>query len=291
MTIQPSHTRGNGWSSALPLLLVWLTWVPIVSAGDVNSAPSPVAVDVIDPSQWTTIKSVTANFGKQLPHATVLLLKSVAATGSQGGMPIDDPLEPLQSANVIVIAGARVLYSYAPLAVPALDYDRKDSIFYWSDQLDLRDVTGDRVPEIVFESRIQQGVSSVSMNVHVVQFRPAKAGLGTFRDVRQPGFQESEWSAFRWFEFEGQTLAMVADSEDAPLPPGTDEETQIDMHCHSCPRVHRYLVYRWDAKHEAFTLRRTIPPGPTLHNFGDDPWEDDYILHYETPSVTQDGSL
>ncbi|HXQ24005.1 MAG TPA: hypothetical protein VN812_20155 [Candidatus Acidoferrales bacterium] len=237
-----------------------------------RSSPPPDASSGVDLREWTVIKSLTANLGAQLPHATVLLLKSVAEPGRKGGV------APIPCVNLIVVAGERILYHYVPLAVPAPDDERPDSIFYWSDELELRDVTGDGVPEIVFDSQIQQGMSSMSIDIHVLQYQPAKSGPGTFRDIRRSNFVASEWIAFNWLDFKGQTLAILADPVDAPVPPGVDEDTALDMHCHECARLRRYLVYQWDSKPRRFILRRIIPPSGALHSIDGGWWEDGYIV-------------
>lgn len=215
----------------------------------VNANRSPKAQDVYDPSQWTVVKSATANFGEALPKARVLLLKSVEATGRSGIG------EPLNAVNLVVASAGKVAYSFSPLVVPPQDHLRTDPVFQVDDVLDLRDLTGDRIPEIVFHAGFL-GASDEDIEVHVLQF--AKHSPVPFRDIRADTFVDSWWTGVRFLDLDGSGFAVVAEPVDPPVAPG-------DFVAHGQPRFHRYLVYRWNRKNGRFELRQTIPETRHLH--------------------------
>jgi hypothetical protein len=228
-----------------------------VLAGLVEKTLSDEPEGLYDSNQWAVVKSATASFGKTLPNASVVLLKSVEATGSSGSG------ESLYSVNLVVSAQGRILYTFAPLTVPAFDARRLQPVFYMDDLLDLRDVTGDHIPEIIFHAGFRAATDWES-EVHVIQYDKAGA---TFRDIRADGFVESSWWRFRWLGVKGGTLAVVAE----PLEP-SDQPGR--------PRLHRYLVYGWQAAAGRFALAEIIPSTQQLHRNDQDPFDKDwsYIL-------------
>jgi hypothetical protein len=232
-------------------------------AGDAPRSAADGTPGLFDPGQWTVVKSATANFGKSLSGAHVVLLKSVAATGSDG---VD---RPLYSVNVLVARNARILYAFAALEVPPLDRRRTDRVFYMDDVLDLRDVTGDRVPEIIFHSG-WRAASDWETVIHVVEF--TNRSTTPFRDIRLDSFAESLWWKFRWLTVKGRTFAVVAE----PVEPTAGKEAG----CHTCPNLHKYLVYDWQRQQGRFVLRKTIPSTGELHTGDVDPFEKDrsYII-------------
>ena len=121
---------------------------------------------------------------------------------------------PDYSVNLIVVENGHLLYSFAPLAVQRFDPGRTDPISYMDDfgvdagcPLELRDVTGDEVPEIIFHSG-WMAASDHETDIHVLQYTdtPTK-----FRDIRAERFSESRWSKFLWLDLAGRTVAIVAE--------------------------------------------------------------------------------
>jgi len=218
-------------------------------AADSNGKPPPQVQDIYKPSDWTVVKSVSANFGKTLPRAQVMLLKSVQATGSSGVG------SSLYAVNVIVAAAGKIVYTFFPPGVPTYDDHQTDPVFQVDDVLDLRDLTGDRVAEIVFHSGFL-GASDQRVDVHVLQFM--KDGPMRFRDIRADGFTESWWTGVRFLDCDGQAFAAVAQPVDPPVSPG-------DFVSHGQPRFHKYLVYGWRRKTGRFEVLQTIPHTKYLH--------------------------
>jgi hypothetical protein len=191
---------------------------------------------LFDVHQWTAVQSAFVKFGKEHPDARVRLLKSIAPTGTDG-----TGARLLYSVNLIIVENGQLLYSFAPLAVPQYDPQRMDPIFYMDDigvaagcPLELRDVTGDQVPEIIFHAG-WMAASTYATDIHVLQYTD---GPIKFRDIRADSFSESWWSKFRWLGLDGRTVAMVAE----PVERSADPEVA----CHACPKFHKYRVYRWN---------------------------------------------
>lgn len=225
---------------------------------------------LLDPSQWTVVQSAGHQFAKDQPFMQVQLLKSLAATGNDGIGRL------MYSVNLVVGVDGRLLYSSAPMAVPRLDRSRSDAVYYMDDRglaagcpLELRDVTGDRVPEIIYRSG-WAGASSSSTEIHVLQYSAAIPAR--FRDIRSNRFVESNWQHFRWLGVGNQTVAIVA----VPIERTADPT----LNCHSCPKFHEYPIYRWDNASSSFVVIETVPRTGGLHTDGEDPLQTDweYIL-------------
>lgn len=205
----------------LLLCIVWLLCTRAALAAE-SPGTSVEPHGIYDPSQWTVVKSATGNFGKSLPNAQLLLLRSIPVTGNDGiGRPLDD------------LGGADVM-------------------------LDLRDVTGDHVPEIIFHSGWRAAAARQNV-VHVLQY--TKDGPTRFRDIRSDSFFDSNWYGLGWLDLDGRTFAVIAEPFDPPVPPD-------EIVCQECPRFYRYLVYRWSQSDARFELRQTIPSTGKLHDEG-----------------------
>ncbi len=229
-------------------------------AADTNNMSPAAAHAIYDPSEWTLVRSTSAHFGKTLTNAEVMLLKSVQATGSSGSG------EPLYTVNLVVAAAGKVIYSFAPLVVPPRDDRRYDPVFYMDDGLEVRDVTNDDVPEIVFRSGFL-GVSDRGIYTHILQV--TKAVPIRFRDIAAKSFLDSWWHGVRLLDLNGRTVAIVAEPVDPPLAPG-------DFVSHGQPRFHRYVVYAWDQRRERFIQQQRIAATRQLHQSAQEGLETDW---------------
>ena len=241
-------------------IVAWLLTTQVAFAAD--SKPTAPA-----PAQWTTVKAVTADFGPDLRDANVQLLKSVEERGHDGAG------APLYWVNVVVSKAGRVAYQFIPLAIPSGHDERHALVFYMDDLLELRDVTGDHVPEIIFHAG-DRGASDFVSQVHVLQYRPA---IGRFVDIRDKGFSESVWDRFRWLEFHRRTLALVADPLVADPPVADPIEPPLDPAWNGSPsrrgaKFHQYVVYGWNPKHQSFRVLHTIPTTHQEHDAATDPF-------------------
>ena len=225
----------------------------------------PVA-PLLDAHQWTVVRAANVQFGKDHPDVWVQLLKSLTPTGQDGVG------RPLYSVNLVVAEAGRLLYSFAPRAVPPLDTRRMDPVFYMDDRgveagcpLELRDVTGDKVPEIIFHSGWAPADNS-DTDTHILQY--TRNGPTRFRDIRVNDFTESNWTSFRWLDLDGHTVAIVAEPAEPSTVPGAGSQ--------SSPRFHEYRVYRWDQMKGSFVLSKTIPSTRKLHDEDEDPLRTDW---------------
>lgn len=114
-----------------------------------------------DATQWVVKKTVHADFGPQLPNATVSLLASKLPSG-QGSL-----VEPVFTANIVVKVGDTVVYTMKKAPVE-FDIHKVSDIdvatYYVDDLVELADVTGDGMPEIVFHT----GCPFHALHAHVV---------------------------------------------------------------------------------------------------------------------------
>jgi len=147
-----------------------------------------------------------------------------------------------------------------------------DEVFYMDDRgvktgcpLELRDVTGDQVPEIIFHSGWAPADNSITQ-IHVLHY--VANGSTNFRDIRANDFAESWWTRFRWLDVDGHTVAIVAEPVEPSAAPGVAS--------HSSPKFHVYRVYRWDPTSERFMLSETVASTGKLHKSDEDPLQTDW---------------
>jgi len=237
-----------------------------------------------DPAEWELKRTAAANFGPQLPQATVSLFKSRKQYGEDGSG------EPLYAANLVVSAGDKVLYEFAkasgrkPEVLPErrtrvkapgqtprpLFFKADPDVYYMDDVLALVDVTGDGVPEIVFRTG-WSAADNYSEEIHFLQLVGTQANPG-FRDIQLPGFVEDQWQRVAWLTYAGHPLVIVAEQQEP-------EFKSLEEWCYQCGRYHRYRVYEWDRAERRMVLRATIPNTHTVHDV-EDPFQEErsYIL-------------
>ncbi len=244
-------------------LIVWILSVHPALGAELKSS-SRHRQQLYDAKQWTVIKSVSAHFGATLPKATVLLLRSVPVTGRDA---VD---RPLHSANLVVIANRQIVYAFPPLTVapsdstsPIFDIDDSRHAF-----LELEDVTGDGLPEIIFHSG-WRAASDWENVVHILHF--VGSGPTRFRDIHREDFTDSWWHGVRFLKQDRRALAVVAEPVDPPVAPD-------DFVAHGQPRFHRYVVYRWDQKNQHFELQQRIPESGKLHDSAGEALDEDWRL-------------
>ena len=246
-----------------------LLFIAVAVSAELSIPESPGAdrsASIFDSGEWMVVQAVPAQFDNGGIHASVQLLKTIRPTGEDGVG------GPLYSVNLLITANGRLLYSFAPLAIPERDVHRVEPVYYLDRRgvergcpLEVRDVTGDGTPEILFCSGYG-GASDWVTEIHVLKY--VRSDPSRFQDVRGTRFTESWWQRFRWLDRGGASLAIVAEpierSSDAPVA------------CHACPKLHRYAVYRWDEARGGFVLGQTIPSTGTLHRAGEDPFRTDW---------------
>ncbi len=265
--------KRNGWRGGRRVVMRWCTpaIVPLaLQVAFVGVAFSVQPSERVDPAQWTTQKSVTANFAPALWNATVSLLASRQPTSK-------DAFESIYTANVIVSIGSKVIYEFSrkPLVSqwnPSIG--QRANTYYLDDVLELIDLTGDGVPEIVFHTG-WTAADNYFEALHVLHFVGLRAGRAVFQDIRTPDFEESEWDRVAWLTYAGHRLIIAAQAEEPP------EAKEPGEWCEQCGRYHRYRVYEWDNSRRRMTLRVTIPPTHKLQGEADFFQEDrTYILEH-----------
>jgi len=184
-----------------------------------------------DQARWELVKRVVGQF-------EVLLLKSRAATGSSG---LGDPMYDV---DVLVRDDSSTLYEYT---TPPHGQDSVAPVYFVDDDLELRDVTGDGVPEVLFHSGFAGASDSVAEE-HVLHYDPAGRRMV---DVRDPAFSNSGTHGFRWLTVGKQVFGVVAVRN---WPARVAEEDR----CHYCLSPFRYVIYEWNPARRSFTVRRQI---------------------------------
>lgn len=242
-----------------------------VTGSRVSGGIDPLA-PLFDVHQWTVVQSAFVKFSKEHPSARVQLLKSITPTGIDG-----TGGRLLYSVNLIVVENGQLLYSFAPLAVSQFDERRMGPVFYMDDSgvyagcpLELRDVTGDQVPEIIFHAG-WMAASDHRTVIHVLQYTDGSPDRIRFRDIRLDRFVESWWNGVRFLNLDERAFVVVAEPVDPPVPPG-------DFVAHGQPRFHKYLVYGWSRKTERFELLQTIAATRRLHEEAEAGFQADWSL-------------
>src|SRR5882672_5379948 len=104
--------------------------------------PSEDVLKLFDDSCWGIVSSTDRAIASSTP-VKILLLESVYPTSADGlGM-------PQYAVNILIARGGRVLYESFP-TVPLWDSTASKVVHYWDKAVDIRDVTGDGIPEILF---------------------------------------------------------------------------------------------------------------------------------------------
>ncbi|MFI5364764.1 MAG: hypothetical protein ACHQ4J_03995, partial [Candidatus Binatia bacterium] len=201
-----------------------------------------------DPARWDVVKTIRADLGPHLHEATIQLLvsKEIIYRWSFYGQ---SEQHTYRLANVIVQADGRVAYQYdwTPLAY---HFGRADNAFFADTDIELRDVTNDGVPEVLFHSA--DSFLSSPPWTHVLHYDSNETASEPFRDVFLPIWQR-DIQKFTWLEASGHTFGVVA------IPYDKD---------HSPAKSH-YDVYDWSNGKREFVLRWRIPAPAHAREEGD----------------------
>ena len=203
-----------------------------------TSEPEVVRVP-FDSELWKVVERRVASFGPSLPHATILLLESRDVTGTGGTG------EALHDGNLVIATGRTVAFRY-----------RTDPPRYGTDAdprflmggLRVEDVTGDRLPEVIFDTGYQ-GASDYFAQYHVLRFDPARR---SFRDVRRLGFERGGLGDVVWLNVDGTGVALTVD--------GIWKEAEGHYGAH----LYKYEAHRWDATRQEF---RRFFAGATVNRY------------------------
>jgi hypothetical protein len=176
-----------------------------------------------DPAQWALVKRVSGRFGSDVGRADALLLCSKEVTGETG---IGDGAHDV---NLVMARGQEVLYRFK--SAPPRFAEDTEMRYCTGSHLQVRDVTGDGVPEVEFEAGFQ-AASSDAANHHVIHYNARRRA---FEDVSHPDFVSGSLTKFEWIDLEGTPVAVRATAICA------DDES------HYSPHFYAYTAYCWNA--------------------------------------------
>jgi hypothetical protein len=228
------------------------------AAGEVGGAR-----DLFDPAQWAVRKALSINLGGQLTDARAVLLRSVNPKGESLGA-------PLFAVDMLIVSGGKAAYQFHQAGAPFE--------FFMDDTLEAKDVTDDGIPEVLFHSG-SVGASDYNTYEHVIYHAPDQGSAAMAAPITGSEwlvdvgayaalpFIHSRRQTFRWIDFRGGTLALMA----RPVIPASGDDLRA---CHLCPKYYEYLAFKWRKDRQSFVLLRSIQ---SLRDFGDetDPLQND----------------
>ena len=202
-----------------------------------------------DHSRWKLMKRMSGSFDPLPEPAEVLLLKSLKPTGTGGEIS-----QPMNDVELLIGYGKVILYDYAKEGVKPNDNGTR---FYADDYLEIRSVTNDGFPEVLFHSGSKGASDSITIE-HILFYDKLGA---SFFDIALSSFYNSGTHGFRWLNLAGRTFAVIADRN---WPPAV----ALEDRCHYCPSPFEYGVYRWNTEKgsAAFKVFRRL--------FGKESYED-----------------
>ena len=146
--------------------------------------------------------------------------------------------------DVVVRQGRRVLYDYAEQRAGS---GRNDAPYYMDDYLEVRDVTGDNMPEVLFHSGTVGASDSVAAE-HILQYDQSTQSV---KDISRDVFYNSGTHGLRWLTQPEGSLVVIADRDWPASVPLLDR-------CHYCASPFQYDLYGWSARERAFVVRRHV---------------------------------
>lgn len=212
---------------------------------DTNTLPQTQptkTADLYDRNKWNLVKQAEADFDSDSNAEKILLLKSVHATGESG---VGEPLNDIQ---LFVIKNDRIIFDYNKEGVkPSEIQGVNPTQFFMDDDLDVRDVTGDKVPEIIFHSGFSEASDYTTLE-HILQFNESK---NSFTDSTRKEFFDSGTHGLRWLVSGARALVVIATRN-------WDLSVPIEQRCHYCQSPFQYSAYQWSDNQRSFVLYLSI---------------------------------
>ena len=184
-------------------------------------------------SQWKVVKQIRATFDVGAGPANVVLLRSSEPTGTSGAG------HPMNDVGLLILQGGRVVYDYARNRVDGPGFS--GSPFLMDDYLEIRDLSHDGTPQILFHSGYRGASDSVTFE-HILLYNKSKT---SFADVAIEPFYNSGTHGLQWLTLEARTLVVIADRNWPPTVP-------LEYQCHYCGSPFKYDAYQWNNKTGAF---------------------------------------
>ena len=170
----------------------------------------------IDIDKWRIRSAARADVDGDATVETVVLASSRTSTARMTSPHDPDWVgPPLYDARLFILKGARVVHEFSSSA---------DTRFFFPETLRIEDITGDRIPEIVFTTRDDTWPNTQVQILHY------DAEIGRFVDLAGDAFRN-------YFEFVRGKDGPVALTWRA-----------ADFACHMCGHRPRVLLMRWNAK-------------------------------------------
>jgi hypothetical protein len=234
--------------TCLLLCLAPSSYAPsIADARDAQIQPVPanaseIVDKFVDKKDWVIVEIQSADFGDYVKNALIALLKS-SQPKAQGGAE-----QPLYKVRLIIISDNRILYDSSDWPAthrpPRTDVD---AAYYMGGVLDIKDVTGDSIPEVVFNSGWAFASGYVAL-AHVLSYIPDSKRRSKFQDIADNRFYFSNRRYLKWLDMNGTVYAVVAEGLDS----------KYFTICSNCPRYYQYLLLRWDNTRKTFILTHSI---------------------------------
>jgi hypothetical protein len=117
--------------------------------------------------------------------------------------------------------------------------------FFMDEYLEIRDVTGEGSPQVLFHSG-SQGASDSSTLEHILRYDKRNDSVA---DVPPEEFFNSGTHGLRWLTVEGRAFLVIATRSST----ATLEEL-----CHYCSSRFQYDIFRWNNEKSAFTAYRRL---------------------------------
>jgi hypothetical protein len=225
-----------GMSTRLSLLIL-AALARVALAAEPGPPASGLPPGVVDPAVWTVVRTAPVR-GLPGGDAVAALLRSTQARGTSG---VD---EPLHQVDLLIWQGGRVAWRFSDGVT--MTRDSIEPLFQTDDALEVRDVTGDGAPEVLFHSGFT-GVSDFVRETHIAHQSRQE---GWWSDVRRRELVQSALGELEWRQIDGRSVVLVA----RPLLAATPDAVGF---CHICPRYYEFLAFVWDARRDSLVLAAT----------------------------------
>jgi len=183
-----------------------------------------------DHDHWAVVASKSADLGRS-PKLRVLLVGSrVVTQESAAGARMHD-------ADLIILEGPQVLYRHRLDSRRPANDDCTDGA-----SLEVRDVTRDGVPEVLFRCG-RVGVSDYVARLHIVHYDSRER---SFHDVARPEFRDGGLGHTLWYRIGKSDVVVTADAE-----------WRLDE-SHYQPHYFTYTIYCWAKQSDEFAPVHTV---------------------------------
>jgi hypothetical protein len=184
--------------------------------------------DEYDRNQWKLIKRTTVSFVADSVPSQVLLLTSQHPTGSSGLS------EPMNDVRLLIFHAGRVFYD-------------RTMQFFRDEYLEIRDVTDQGSPEVLFHSG-SRGASDSSTQEHILRYDKRNDSV---TDIAPREFVNSGEHGLRWLSLEGRAFMVIAERN-------WPRKASPEDRCHYCPGQFQYKIFRWNQDRSTFEVYRRM---------------------------------